>query len=143
MAKSAGSIAGVILKFAIILFILFLGLTDIMKGGKFGNITNPFAIESIKDIGVLGKAKNLSMVFGVVEVVCAVFLCIAMFVDLKGITPIASLIIMIIWTLRIILVSFVWHKIPNRPEEFVSWFTILMLQLIVLIALWATSPKKS
>ncbi len=135
--------ASTILKIAVILFILFLGLTDMMKAGKVGNFTNPFAIQTLKDGGDIGKAKNLSMIFGVVEVVCAAFLCVAMFVDLKGITPIANLVIMIIWAIRAILVSFVWQSLPKNPkmEDLFAWLTILMLQIIVLAAIWATGKK--
>jgi flagellin-like protein len=149
MGKSAGFNAGVILKIVVILFILFLGLTDITKGGSIGS-TNPFAIESItgnvgKAIGEAGKSKNLSTIFGIIEVLCAAFLCIAMFVDLKGITPIVSLIIMIAWAVRTILVSFVWNTLSKNPNvgDVFSWLVILLLQLVVLAALWGTGSKKS
>jgi len=146
MAKSTGSGAVAILKIAVILFILFLGLTDIMKGGKLGNITNPFAIESLtnNNVGEV-KAKDLSMFFGVIEVLCAAFLFVAMFVDLKGITPVISLIILIIWAVRTVLVSFIWHTLSKNPKigDVFSWLVILMLQIVVLTALWVTNPKKS
>ncbi|OHD63238.1 MAG: hypothetical protein A2176_11680 [Spirochaetes bacterium RBG_13_51_14] len=95
-----------------------------------------------ESIFTLNDNLGLEIIFGVVELVCGLVLVAGLFTFIrKKAISIASLVVLVFWTVRIILSKFVWGlSIGNSGvifhPVFSTWLLVLSAELIIAAALF-------
>jgi hypothetical protein len=137
MAKSrskAGFDASLILQIALVLFLVTLGIVGLTE---YNSNLNQLG-RSLNRL--IGRADNpINLITAIAELVAGIIVGLALFVPVAGRTIwIASLVIAILWILKILWVFF-FNNIFE--PDFVVWLNSLSADLIVLVGLWITGRR--
>jgi uncharacterized membrane protein YphA (DoxX/SURF4 family) len=84
----------------------------------------------------LGEGRNLAVeiTFGVVEIICGIVLMLGVFFSkARKYTAITSLVIFIIWIIRIVITKFFqgFTQMARSFESFMVWLLILSVELVI------------
>lgn len=106
--------------------------------GLFGILTN--VEESVFSLN--NRSLSLEIIFGIVEFVCGAFIIISMFtVFTRKVKYSVSIIILILWLVRIVLSKFFFGIVVNKSgiffrPTFSDWLIVLSCELIIAACLW-------
>jgi hypothetical protein len=124
-ARKSGKRAGfridliVLLKVFVSLFFIVLGIAGIAPG--IG--------ESVFSLN--NNAYTLELCFGIVELLCGLFLLLSFFhLVPKKTVALVTLVILIFWVIRILLTKLLWGM-PLLQSSVVTWLIVLCTELIV------------
>ena len=92
----------------------------------------------------MDKSHLIEAIFGVVEIICGIFIIMGLFTFIKRtVVSRASLIIFLLWAARIVFTKFIWgikmvgSKIIFYPSKNIfDWLLVLSCELIILASLY-------
>lgn len=122
-------------KVLVSLFFIILGFAGII----------PNVDESVFSLN--NSAPTLEVLFGVVELVCGLFIFASIFTFIpKKTVSLVTLIILIFWLVRIVLTKVLWGLSLsggnlNFHPSFIAWLLVLCCELIIATALFAVYKK--
>lgn len=128
MAKTIKfSVGRFILQIALGLFFLVGGIWALTGGGDAASL-------AIKEIFSDNLRTILMIVFGIIEILCGIFLILELFLttSLKNLRKILLLIIAIVWIVAIVLIDFFGGHGLFHTKAFLSWLYQFAGHLIVL-----------
>lgn len=128
MAKTIKfSVGRFILQIALGLFFLVGGIWALTGGGDAASL-------AIKEIFSDNLRTILVIVFGIIEILCGIFLILELFLttSLKNLRKILLLIIAIVWIVAIVLIDFFGGHGFFHTNDFLSWLYQFAGHLIIL-----------